>query len=103
MGVPRAGEAKRPFVPRLEIRIKNQIFLERPEVGIIIPINWFDSCNESFFRHETHTTQESGSQLQCHAVRSLQVIHVPFFGCRGELRKLRADFSTVGLYCVTTT
>jgi len=32
----------------LEIRIKNQIFLEKPEVGILIPIDWFDSCNDSF-------------------------------------------------------
>ena len=41
MGVRRAWEAKRAFVPRLEIGItgKNQIFLEKPEVGILIPIN----------------------------------------------------------------
>ena len=31
--------------PRLEIGIKKQIFLSKPEVGILIPINWFDSCN----------------------------------------------------------
>ena len=49
MGVRRAGEAKRAFAPRLEIGIKNQIFLEKPEVGILIPINWFDSCNDCFF------------------------------------------------------
>jgi len=48
MGVNRAWEAKRAFAPRLEIGIKNQIFLEKPEVGILIPINWFDSCNDSF-------------------------------------------------------
>jgi len=56
--------------PRLEIGIKKQIFLSKPEVGILIPINWFDSCN-SFFRHETHSAQESDSQLQRHAVMSL--------------------------------
>jgi len=39
MGVRRAGEAKRAFAPRLEIGIRNQIFLEKPEVGILIPIN----------------------------------------------------------------
>jgi len=49
MGVRRAGEAKRAFVLRLEIGIGNQIFLEKPEVGILIPNNWFDSCNDSFF------------------------------------------------------
>jgi len=43
-----AGEAKRTFALRLEIGIRNQIFLEKPEVGILIPINWFDSCNDSF-------------------------------------------------------
>ena len=64
MGVRRAGEAKRAFAPRLEIGIRNQIFLEKPEVGILLPINWFDSCNDSFFcLYETYTAQESGSQL----------------------------------------
>jgi len=48
MGVRRAGEAKRAFALSLEIGIRNQIFLEKPEVGILIPINWFDSCNDSF-------------------------------------------------------
>jgi len=32
----------------LEIGIKNQTFLEKPEVGILIPNNWFDSCNDKF-------------------------------------------------------
>ena len=49
MGVRREGETKRSFVPGLEITIKKQIFLERPEVGILIPNNWFDSCIDSFF------------------------------------------------------
>ena len=49
MGVRRAGEAKRAFAPSLEIGIRNRIFLEKPEVGILIPINWFDSYNDSFF------------------------------------------------------
>jgi len=47
-----------------EIGITNQIFLEKSEVGILILINWFDSCNGRFFcRYETHTAQESGSQI----------------------------------------
>ena len=33
----------------LEIGIKNQTFLEKLEAGILIPINWFDSCNDSYF------------------------------------------------------
>jgi len=61
MGVRRTGKTG---ISPLEIRIKNQIFLEKAEVGILIPINWFDSCNDSFFcRYETHTAQESGSQI----------------------------------------
>jgi len=39
MGARRAGEAKRAIVPRLGIGIRNKIFLEKPEVGILIPIN----------------------------------------------------------------
>jgi len=42
------GRADRPLLPCLEIGIKNQMFLEKPDVGILIPINWFDSCNDSF-------------------------------------------------------
>jgi len=65
-----AGRGKTGISP-LEIGITNQIFPEKNEVGILIPINWFDSCNGRFFcRYETHTAQESGSQ--CHAVMSLQ-------------------------------
>jgi len=30
------------------IGIKNQIFLEKPDVGILIPIHWFDSCNDIY-------------------------------------------------------
>jgi len=56
--------------------------------------------SQYFCRYETHTAQESGSQLQCHAVMSLQFTHVSFFACRGGLRKSRADCSAVGLYCI---
>jgi len=34
---------------------------------------------------------------------NLQFTHVASFACRGGLRKLRADCSTVGLYYVTIT
>ena len=104
MGFRRAGETKRAFAPRLEIGVKNQIFLDKRDAGILIPINWFDSCNEIFFyRHETHTAQESGSQFQCHAVMSLQLTQVPSFAWRGGLRKSRVDCSTVVLNYVTIT
>jgi len=56
-----------------------------------------------FCRYETHTAQESGSQLWCHAVMSFQFTDVPSFVCGGGLQKSRADCSTVGLYCVTIT
>ena len=56
-----------------------------------------------FCRYETHTAQESVSQLWCHTVISLQFTLVHSFVCRGGLRKSRADFSTVGLYYVTIT
>jgi len=62
MGVRRAGEAKRAFVPRLEIGIRNQIFLEKTEVGILIPINLILAMTV-FCLYETYPAQESGSQL----------------------------------------
>jgi len=49
MGVRRAWGEKRAFAPRREIGIMKHLFLEKPEVGILIPIKWFDSCNHSFF------------------------------------------------------
>jgi len=49
---------KRAFAPRVEIGIMNQKFLEEPEVGILIPIKLFDSCNDSFLRvWNTHCTR----------------------------------------------
>ena len=61
MGVHRGGQNG---ISPMEIGITNQIFLQKPEIGILIPINWFDSCNDRFFcRYETHTAQESGSQI----------------------------------------
>jgi len=45
MGVSRG--ARRAFSP-MEMGIKNQMFLEKTEVGILNS-DWFDSCNDSFF------------------------------------------------------
>jgi len=42
--------AKQAFTPLVEIGIMKQTFPEKPEVGILIPISWFDSCNDSFLR-----------------------------------------------------
>jgi len=60
--------SKRAFVPRLESGIRNQIFLEKPEVGILIPMNWFDSCNDSFFACMKLTLHKS----QVHSCSAMQ-------------------------------
>jgi len=49
----------------LEIGIKNQIFLEKPEVCILIPIHLFDSCNDSVFAGMKLTLHKS----QVHSYR----------------------------------
>jgi len=49
MGIRRARGAKRALAHSLEIGIMKHLFLEKPEIGILIPSNWFDSCNDSFF------------------------------------------------------
>jgi len=56
-----------------------------------------------YCRYKTHTSQEPGSLFCCDAVMSLQFAHVRYFTCKGRLRSLRADCSTVSLYCVTIT
>ena len=56
MGVQRGG--KTGLFP-LEIGIKNQIFLEKTGVGILIPINWFYPCNDSFFADTKLTLHKS--------------------------------------------
>ena len=60
--------SKTSIFPSLEIWIKNQKFLEKPEVSILIPINWFDSCNDSFL---------AGMKLTLHKtqVHSYSVMH----------------------------
>jgi len=60
--------AKRAFAPLVEIGIMNQTFLEKPEVGILIPIYWFDSCNDSFFAGMKLTLHKS----QVHSCRVMQ-------------------------------
>jgi len=67
-----------------KLGLKNQIFLEKTEVDILIPINWFDSCNDSFFDGMKLTLHKS----QVHSYRlcsdmSLQFNHDPSFACRG--------------------
>jgi len=53
---------------------------------------------------DTRSAQEPGSLSWCCAVMSLQFTHIRYFAiCRGKLEILRADCSTVQLYCVTIT
>jgi len=58
MGVRRARGAKRTFLPAWKLGLWTKYFWKKTEVGILIPINWFDSYNDSFFcRYETHCTR----------------------------------------------
>jgi len=51
----------------------------------------------------THTAEEPGSLFRGHEVLSLQFNHISSFACRGMVRNVRTDFSTVGFYCVPIT
>jgi len=64
--VRRAGEAKRAFSPRLEIGIKNQIYLEKNWSRHLHSdyLIWFLQW-QFFCRYETHTAQ---SQVHCYNV-----------------------------------
>jgi len=88
MGVRRRG--KTSIFP-LEIGIKNQIFLEKPEVGILIPINWFDSYNGSFFAGMKLTLHKSQVHryvvMQWRACSSLMYPPLPAeVGCESRER-----------------
>ena len=48
-GRPQGMGAKRAFALWWKLGLWTK-HLEKPEVGILIPINWFDSCNDSFLR-----------------------------------------------------
>jgi len=78
------------FFP-LEIRIKNQLFLEKTEVDILIPINWFDSFNGSFFASMKLTLHKSQvhrySVMQWWACSSLMYPPLPpEVGCESRER-----------------
>ena len=84
----------------LEIGINNQNFLKHLKSAAYS----LNSCNDSFiFRYDTHTAQEPGSLVWCHAILSLQFSHVSYIACRGRLRHLGADSSKIGVHCVTVT
>jgi len=52
---------------------------------------------------DNHTAQKPGSLFWCHAMMRLQFARALFFACRGRLRTLLANCSTVDLYCATIT
>jgi len=56
----------------LEIGIKNQIFLEKPEVDILIPITWFNSCNNGFL---------AGMKLTLHKSQVHSYSVMPWWAC----------------------
>jgi len=100
MSVRREGETG---IFPLEMGLRIEFFI-KPDVSSSIPINVFISYHESIFTAITlNTAQDPGSLFWCQAMMSLQFTHVRSFVCGGRLQKLRADCSTVGLYCVTIT
>jgi len=74
----------------MEIGTKNQIFLQKPEVGILILINWFDFCNDSFFagmKLALHKSQvHSYSVMQWWACSSLMSPLLTEAGCESRER-----------------
>jgi len=104
MGVNNKG-AKWSFDPLLEIGAKNQNFVAILKSRAQFRLNWFNSCIDSLFAGMTPTMQKK--QVHCPGVlqgwvcNSLMSAALPV--CRGKLRNLRGDCSTVGLYCVTIT
>jgi len=84
-------ERQNGYLPRLEIGVKNQIFLEKSEIGILIPINWFDSCNDTFFGGVNLTLHKSQvhsySVMQWWACSSLMSPPLPAeVGCESRER-----------------
>jgi len=76
---------------------------KKTEVGILIPINWFDSCNDGCFAGMKLTLHKS--QVHCYRLCSgeLAVQSCPLLCLQRRSRKSRADYSTVSLYCVAIT
>jgi len=67
-----------------KLGLRTKYFWKKTEVVILIPVNWFDSCNDSFFDGMKLTLHKS----QVHSYRlcsdmSLQFNHSPSCACRG--------------------
>ena len=95
-GCPQGGQSGN-LPPPGKWDYRNQKFLENLK-SAAYSLNF---CNGSFiFRYDTHTGQEPGSLLWCHALLSLQFTHVRYIACGGRLRNLSYK---IGLHCVTVT
>jgi len=67
-----------PDIKPWKLGLRTKYFWKKTEVGILIPINWFDSCNDSCFAGMKLTLHKS----QVHSYRlcsdmSLQFNHAP--------------------------
>ena len=72
------------------------------EISSLIPIKWFNSCNDSLFANMTLTLHKS--QVYFSGVMECWACSSPMSAlCRGRLRNLLPDCSTLGVYCLTTT
>ena len=98
MGVRRGS--KRAFAP-LEIGTKNQNFFGNMKLEAhfrVIHLIVAMTVSLPVYDTDNHTAQELDSLFWCHAVVRLQFARALCFACRGRLRTLLADCSTVGLY-----
>ena len=92
MGVRRGG--KTGICP-LKIGIKNQTFLEKTEAGILIPINWFDSCNDSFLPVWNSHCTRVGFTVMVSYSDQLAVHSCPLFCLQRRVAKVASGF----FYC----
>jgi len=74
----------------------------KPEVNSLIPILIeLILAMTVYFRYDTHTSQEPASLFWYYAVMNcLRFTRVRSFACRGSLRNLGKNCSTIALYCV---
>ena len=89
-----AGGGQNGHLPPLDIGTKNQKFLENLKLAAKFRLNNFNCCNDSLFAGMRLTLHKS--QVHCSDVMQWhQNVAVRSFACRGRLRSLRADCSTV--------
>ena len=94
---------KTGICPPLEIGTKNQKFLEHLKLAAKFRLLHFIVAMTVYLpAWHRHCTRAWFTVLPwCQTVMRLQFAHVQSFVCRGRLRILLVNCSTVGLYCVT--